>query len=350
MSATQTPGPPHTGDPDSALTSLSGTATGDSRLAALDGVEPTYVSRAAVALSAVVGALSIVAALMGVLASGGDAPPAVTSVHNEVVDLYGMGVYRYDTVLKGAGNRGSDLVTLALGVPLLVVAIGRYRRGSLPGALLLTGALSWPLYLYATLAVGTAYNEFFLLYVGLFSASLFASILTVSSIDREVLAARMEGSGLWRKLAALMVAGGIVTAIVWLAPLVGAALSGEPPSLLGHQTTMVTDALDLGVITPATLVAAYLLGRHRAEGYLVAFPLLVLMTFLLPMIVSATAFQLRAGVSFTPAEIVGPVGGFVVLAALALGLVVAVLRAAGGPAEVPDPRRTVVERDIGAKV
>jgi len=33
-------------------------------------------------------------------------------------------------------------------------------------------------------------------------------------------------------------------------------------------------------------------------------------------------------VSFTPAEIIGPIGGFVVLAALALGLVVAVLRAA----------------------
>jgi hypothetical protein len=55
------------------------------------------------------------------------------------------------------------------------------------------------------------------------------------------------------------------------------------------------------------------------------------MTFLLPMIVSQTVFQLRAGVSFMPAEIIGPIGGFVLLAVLALGLVAAVLRAAEEP-------------------
>jgi len=288
-----------------------------------------HVSRAAVALSGVVAALSVLAAMIGLLATGGDAPLAVTSVHDEVVELYGDGVYRYDTVFKGAGNRGSDLVTLVLGAPLLMIATVLYRRGSLRAALLLAGSLSWPLYLYATMAVGASYNELFLLYVVLFGASLFAFVLTVLSIDRAALAARMERGGPRRRLAALMLAGGIVTTIVWLAPLVAAALAGESPGLLGHQTTMVTDALDLGVITPATLTAAYLLHRRRAEGYVVAFPLLVLMTFLLPMILAQTLFQLRADVSFTPAEVVGPVGGFVVLAALALGLVVTVLRVAG---------------------
>jgi hypothetical protein len=77
-------------------------------------------------------------------------------------------------------------------------------------------------------------------------------------------------------------------------------------------------------------VAAYLLHRRRAEANLVAFPLLVLMTLLLPMIVAQTVFQLREDVSFTAAEIAGPIGGFVVPAALGLGLVVAVLRAAAG--------------------
>ena len=91
-----------------------------------------------------------------------------------------------------------------------------------------------------------------------------------------------------------MLGGGLVTATVWLGPLIISGLTGTPPELLDHQTTMVTDALDLGVITPATLVAAYLLHRRRAQGYLVAFPLLVLMTFLLPMIVAQTVFQLRA--------------------------------------------------------
>ena len=290
------------------------------------------VSRSVVVLTALVAILSGFSALVGLLASGGDASATVVSVHGDVVELYGEGLYDADTVFKGAGNRGSDLVTLALGVPLLLAALVVYRRGSLRGALLLGGALSWPLYLYATMAVGAAYNQLFLVYVAIFSASLFALVLTLVSIDRDVLWARMAPHGPRRRLAAIMLVSGIVTAVVWLAPLVTAAMTGEPPKLLGHQTTMVTDALDLGVITPAALVAAHLLHRRRAEGYLVAFPLLVLMTFLLPVIVAQTVFQLRAEVSFTAAEIVGPIGGFVVLATLGAGLVVATLRAAG---EVP---------------
>jgi hypothetical protein len=291
--------------------------------------ESRQVFRSVVLLTAVVAVLSGLSAVVGLLATGAGVPGTVTSVDGEVVELYGRGLYDADSVFKGAGNRGSDLVTLALGVPLLLAALAAYRRGSLRGAFLLAGALSWPLYLYATMAVGAAYNELFLVYVVIFSASLFALVLTLVSIDRADLAARLEPHGPRRRLAALMLGGGIVTAIVWLVPLIGSVLRGEPPELLDHQTTLVTDALDLGVITPATLMAAYLLHRHRVEGYLLAFPLLVLMTFLLPMIVAQTMFQLRADVSFTAGEIVGPIGGFVVLASLAVGLVVAVLRAKG---------------------
>jgi hypothetical protein len=61
----------------------------------------------------VVALLFVVAALLGPLATGGDAPRAVTSVHGVVVDLYGIGAYRYDTVFKGAGNRGAPIWSLS---------------------------------------------------------------------------------------------------------------------------------------------------------------------------------------------------------------------------------------------
>lgn len=53
------------------------------------------------------------------------------------------------------------------------------------------------------------------------------------------------------------------------------------------------------------------------------------MALLLPMIVSDTVFQVRAGVSFSAAEVIGPIGGVVVLATAtaAIGLAAAVLRA-----------------------
>jgi hypothetical protein len=50
--------------------------------------------------------------------------------------------------------------------------------------LVLTGALTWFLYVGASYALGAvAYNNLFLIYVALFSASLFAFVLALTSID-----------------------------------------------------------------------------------------------------------------------------------------------------------------------
>jgi hypothetical protein len=137
----------------------------------------------------------------------------------------------------------------------------------------------------------------------------------------------MAGDAPRRKVATLMVASGLVTAVVWLLPLLGAAVSGEPPELLGASTTMVTDALDLALITPITLLGGVLLFRHRPEGWLLAFPMLVLLISLMPMIALQTVFQLQGGIEYTAAEMIGPMGGFVVLAGIALWLLAKMLSA-----------------------
>lgn len=50
-------------------------------------------------------------------------------------------------VIAGAGNRGTDAMTLLIAIPLLTVALIGYRRGSLRTSLLLTGALAWIMYI-----------------------------------------------------------------------------------------------------------------------------------------------------------------------------------------------------------
>jgi hypothetical protein len=50
--------------------------------------------------------------------------------------------------------------------------------------------------------------------------------------------------------ALFMFASGLVTLVIWLTPLLSALVQGQPPALLNSSTTMVTDALDLGIITP----------------------------------------------------------------------------------------------------
>jgi hypothetical protein len=56
-------------------------------------------------------------------------------------------------------------------------------------------------------------------------------------------------------------------------------------------------------------------------------------------IIAGTVFQVRAGVDFTTGEIVGPIAGFLVLAAVGLWLLVRLLRQAAirGATSPPAP-------------
>jgi hypothetical protein len=63
----------------------------------------------------------------------------------------------------------------------------------------------------------------------------------------------------------------------------------------------------------------------------------VLEVLLAPLIAAQTAAQLLAGVRFTIPEIIGPMGGFVVLAGASAVVLVAVLRAVGDVEDVPGP-------------
>src|SRR4051794_15763380 len=115
-------------------------------------------------LVAAIGVLSLFAALTGLFWTRGHAPATFTPLRGDPVELYGSGIYCYSTIFQAGANRGSDLVTLVLGIPLLVITFMLYRRGSRRGQLLLVGTLVYFLYTYASIALGTTYNNLFLVY------------------------------------------------------------------------------------------------------------------------------------------------------------------------------------------
>lgn len=219
-----------------------------------------------------------------------------------------------------------------LGVPLLHGVLWWARRGSLRAALLLPGALGWFLYVYATLAVRAAFNDLFLLYTALFAASLWGFMIALATVWTVPLQPRAGRELPRRSVGVLLLVSGVATAVIWLGPVLAAQLASRVPARLDTYTTLVTEALDTAVITPAVFVAAVLIFRREARGYVLAVPLLVLETFLAPMIAAQTVSQLAAGVKLTPGEIVGPVSGFVLLAVVA-GWVLA---------RLPCPRRDSV--------
>ena len=276
--------------------------------------------------------LAIGAAAGGLFSSGVASTRSVTSLRGDEVELYGRGLYEHDTLFIGAGNRGTDATVLLVGVPLLLVATALHRRGSLRGTLLLLGVLGFFLYVYVTYSVGVAFNSLFVAYVAIASASLFAFIRTFAALDVHELGGRMSADIPRHALGWFMIVSGVVTAGIWLPPLLGVLLDGTAPLRLGTYTTSVTDAIDLGVITPAVLLSGWLILGGDARGYAIAMSLLVLEASLAPLIVAQTLFQLDAGVEFTTAEIVGPIAGFVTISVAALCALVTILR------KVEEPR------------
>jgi hypothetical protein len=293
-------------------------------------------------LPGLVAAVGAGVAAMGLLWRPSGDPVTVITARGQPVQLAGGGLYRYDTVFTAANNTAVDAVVLAFGIPLVLRAWLQHRAGSPRGSLLLTGSLGYLLYVYANYALGVAYNPLYLAYVTLLSASLFGFVAAFRETDRAALATAARNPDVpHRSLSWFLLASAAVTAVVWLQPLVTALLQGTAPGLLDVYTTTVTYSLDLAIITPAAALAGLLVRRRQPLGYLLAAPLLVTIVLLLPSISLATALQVAAGISFTPAEVIGPIAGFGVLGAIGTRLLVRLLRA------VPTSAPTATEGAAG---
>jgi hypothetical protein len=292
------------------------------------------VSGAVLWLGVLIAVLALVVSLTGLFQAGGPGSTTVTTVRGDTAELLGHGLYRYDTAFSGAGFRGTDVVNVVLAVPALLVCLVLYRRGSLRGVVALIGAVTYFLYVYANLALGAAYNSLFLLYVALVGSGFYALVLLLRSIDLAEISTPALARLPRRGPAAFFLAAGLVTAVVWLLPLVTALAAGETPSRMDTYTTAVTFALDLAVITPACFITARLLLRRAALGYLVAAALLGIIVLLGPNFVAQTISQLRAGVEFSTGEAVGPIAGFGLVAAFGIWVFALILRRLPGRAEL----------------
>ncbi|KJS73494.1 MAG: hypothetical protein JL56_10275 [Desulfotomaculum sp. BICA1-6] len=277
-----------------------------------------------IALALLICILASVAAGAGLFYHDQGSPFPFETIRGETVIIYGEGLYRYDTLFSAAGFKGQDAVTLFLGIPLLALVTLLYARGSARAHFLLTGILAFFLYAYASMALRASYNNLFLVYVALFSTSLFAFILSFS-VNVQVFSQQVMSKLPRRFAAGYIFASGLVTFVVWSSQIVAALIEGRPPVLLESSSTMVTDALDLAIITPATFISGVLILRHNAWGYRILFPLLGIIIFLLPTIVISTKLQLLVGVTFSAGEIIGPISGFLILGLLAVILIIKII-------------------------
>lgn len=281
-------------------------------------------SRAVSVLTLIVLALSIVASAIG-LFSGNRAEiegnvPVYTSIRGEQVELYGSGIYKDDSLSAASQAIAQDGVTLFVGVPLLLISLLMSRRGRSRGRLLLAGLLGYFTYTYASYSFLAMYNALFLVYVMLFSAGLFAFILVFRSLERDGISFSPQLPA--RSIGSILLVIAFLIIMLWLGRIAGAWRQGNPPEGLEHYTTLVIQALDLGVLLPLMVVTGALLIRRQPYGNLLASVVLVKAATLLTSISSMIIGMLRAGVHVSMAELIL----FPLFNLLVIGCLVLILR------------------------
>ncbi|RCK73798.1 MAG: hypothetical protein ANABAC_2871 [Anaerolineae bacterium] len=270
--------------------------------------------------------LAFVSALAGLFLPGGTGPFTFTSLRGYEVQMFGRGLYQYDTLLVGAALRGTDAVTLLISLPLLMYFFWKAQRGGQNARLALLGVQFYFLYKGASLTFSAAFNALFLVYTALFSTSLFAVIITMTTFDLASLAKRVQPGFPHRSVAIFLLIAGLGTLLIWLSEVIPPILEGGAPQILGTYTTLFTHGFDSAVISPAAVIAGVCLLRRNPLGYLLAAPLLILCALIGAVVIGQTIAQTWVGLVFPPQVYIGLIGAWIVMGAFAIGLTVSFFR------------------------
>jgi hypothetical protein len=206
--------------------------------------------------------------------------------------------------------RAYDVVTLVVVVPILGIALLGLRHGSATAQLVWVGMLAATVYTNAYHVFGTGFNDGFLLHVAAFSGSLFALVLALSTLDVSGVAKRFSVRTPVRWISGVLAVLAIALGGMWIFYALWFAMTGQiPEGSALVETPIVVHlgyTLDLALLVPSYALAAVLLWRRAAWGYVMAAVLLIAGTIHQLGYLLALSFQAAAGVpgatAFDPME------------------------------------------------
>jgi hypothetical protein len=201
-------------------------------------------------LSAIIGILMIVAAVGGLF----------------INDLY------RDNAFATSAWRGTDLATLVVAVPILIAALIFALRGSFRAQLVWLGMLDYTLYNYAYYLFGTAFNRFFLIYVALFTLSIFTLIFGLAKVNVKGIRQKFRARTPVKWIGGYMLFVAVGIGGLWIAQSLSFVVTGQVPEFLlevEHPTSVVF-ALDLSLVVPFLVLGAIWLWKRRPWGYVLA--------------------------------------------------------------------------------
>jgi len=189
--------------------------------------------------------------------------------------LLANGIYR-DNAFVTTVFRGNDFVTLFIAMPIMAISyfhMGRSQRARI----VWQGSLLYLVYNYQFYLYGAAFNRFFLVYVALFTVSLYTLIFSLARMDVDAFALRFSGKVPVRLVGGFMLFFTLLLGGLWVAMSASFIFTGVLPETIsqtGHPTSVVF-ATDLTILIPGMGIGGLLLWQRKPWGFLTASVIMV---------------------------------------------------------------------------
>lgn len=263
--------------------------------------------------------LLMVITVVGVFSYGTDKSFMFLNQYGDNVKIFGSGIYTHDSYFKAPILIGSDFTMLIVVVPMMVTAlVGEIKHRTQKTKLFLIAVVATVLYYAASISFGVTYNSLLLLYIALFSGSLFGLIALIRSIDPVELRKTQTWKLPTKGLQIFLILSGIALFVAWLPDIIPTLFSGKSLLLIENYTTEITYAIDMGIISPMIFVCLHLLKKKDGIGDILLAITLTLCAVMGAMLPMQTIYQTMAGIVIPIPVMVIKVGLFVILAMFAV--------------------------------
>ncbi|CAM3842428.1 hypothetical protein [Mesobacillus zeae] len=258
--------------------------------------------------------LLCIISLAGILSMDFSKSYDATNQYGDIVKMFGNGIYAHDSYFKAPISIGSDICILFVLVPLFIyTSVKNMRADTNITKVQLVSVYAVALYYAASISFGVTYNLFHLLYIALFSCSLFGMFSTIRKIKINKLNFEIT---LGIKI--FLVLTGIALIVAWMPDIIPSIIEGRTLSLIEVYTTEITYVLDMGIIGPLCLVCLYLLNKKDNLGTLILAILFKVCMIVGVMMISQTICQSLSGYEITLPVLICKSGSFSVLGVFAL--------------------------------
>lgn len=251
--------------------------------------------------------LSGITTSFGIFSHNGPGNYNYESIRGDDVKIYGLGIYRHmsaDVAIQGIAQ---DYISLFVGIPLLLISLYGFRKGSLRSQFILAGTLG---YFFVTFLFYTAmamYNQLFLLYVTLLSLSFFALLTCLLRFDISTLTNNFSFKTPNKFVGGFLIANSILIAFLWLSIIVPPLVNGSLyPSALEHYTTLIVQGMDLGLLLPLAFISGLLFIKMKPVGYLAGTTYIIFLSILMTALTAKIVAMALNDVNVVPAIFIIP--------------------------------------------